>query len=87
MAGMLRYLDENHREASLDPHPLPPSRYLPGPEAEWGHDPHLVTLCPAQPDRLWQQNHSGVFTREDGARSWKRVSQKEALPGLRVVPD
>ena len=52
--------------------------YLPDPEAEWGHDPHLVTLCAAQPDRLWQQNHSGVFTSEDGAQSWKRVSQKDA---------
>jgi len=51
--------------------------YLPNPEVPWGHDPHFVTLCPGQPDRLWQQNHSGVFTSEDGARRWKRVSQPE----------
>jgi len=51
--------------------------YLPNPEVEWGHDPHFVTLCPAQPDRLWQQNHCGVFTSEDGAGSWKRVSQPD----------
>ena len=36
--------------------------YLPDPAAEWGHDPHFVTQCPGDPDRLWQQNHSGVFT-------------------------
>lgn len=52
--------------------------YLPNPEAEWGHDPHIVVLCPAQPDRLWQQNHTGVFTSKDGAKSWKRVSKKKA---------
>jgi photosystem II stability/assembly factor-like uncharacterized protein len=52
--------------------------YLPNPEAEWGHDPHLVVLCPAHPDRLWQQNHTGVFTSKDGAKSWKRVSKKKA---------
>ncbi|HZO15704.1 MAG TPA: hypothetical protein VFB62_20670 [Polyangiaceae bacterium] len=51
--------------------------YLPNPEAEWGHDPHFVTQCSGNPDRLWQQNHSGVFTSEDGARTWKRVSQAD----------
>jgi photosystem II stability/assembly factor-like uncharacterized protein len=48
--------------------------YLPNPEAEWGHDPHFITLCPGQPDRLWQQNHTGVFTSGDGAQRWARVS-------------
>jgi photosystem II stability/assembly factor-like uncharacterized protein len=48
--------------------------YLPEPAAEWGHDPHFVELCPAQPDHVWQQNHSGVFYSEDGAATWKKVS-------------
>lgn len=51
--------------------------YLPKPEAEWGHDPHFVTQCAAQPDVLWQQNHCGVFTSTDGAKSWRRVSRKD----------
>ena len=51
--------------------------YLPNPEAEWGHDPHFVTQCPAAPDRLWQQNHCGVFTSDDGAKTWKRVSRND----------
>jgi len=51
--------------------------YLPNPEAEWGHDPHFVTACAGVPDRLWQQNHCGVFTSEDGAHTWKRVSNAE----------
>lgn len=51
--------------------------YLPSPEAEWGHDPHFVTACPGAPDRLWQQNHCGIFTSEDGARTWRRVSRPD----------
>ena len=51
--------------------------YLPNPEAAWGHDPHFITQCRQSPDRLWQQNHSGVFTSEDCGRTWKRVSHKE----------
>ncbi|WP_150047629.1 MULTISPECIES: WD40/YVTN/BNR-like repeat-containing protein [Methylomonas] len=52
--------------------------YLPDPEAEWGHDPHFVTHCPAQPDHLWQQNHCGVFYSNDGARSWRKVSASDS---------
>lgn len=51
--------------------------YLPSPEAEWGHDPHFIAQCPGQPDRLWQQNHCGVFTSEDGAETWRRVSSPD----------
>jgi photosystem II stability/assembly factor-like uncharacterized protein len=51
--------------------------YLPNPEAEWGHDPHFITHCPANPDRVWQQNHTGVFTSEDGAQKWKKISRPE----------
>lgn len=51
--------------------------YLPDPAAEWGHDPHVIALCAANPDRIWQQNHTGVFTTEDGARNWKRVDQEQ----------
>lgn len=51
--------------------------YLPNPEAEWGHDPHFITACPADPDRLWQQNHAGVFTSENGAQTWKKVSKPD----------
>jgi len=51
--------------------------YLPDPEAEWGHDPHFIAQCPAQPDHLWQQNHCGVFYSADGAQNWKKVSHAE----------
>lgn len=51
--------------------------YLPNPNADWGHDPHSITMCPTQPDHVWQQNHCGVFYSADGARSWEKVSQPE----------
>jgi photosystem II stability/assembly factor-like uncharacterized protein len=30
-------------------------------ELEFGHDPHCVRLHPERPDRLYQQNHCGVY--------------------------
>ncbi|MFG0317660.1 MAG: WD40/YVTN/BNR-like repeat-containing protein [Planctomycetota bacterium JB042] len=53
--------------------------YSPDPTAEWaGHDPHAVVLCRNDPDRLWQQNHCGIFTSDDGAASWRKVSRPDA---------
>lgn len=51
--------------------------YLPDAEAEWGHDPHAIELCPGQPDHIWQQNHCGVFYSTDGAATWKKVSNPD----------
>src|SRR5690606_35242993 len=51
--------------------------YLPNPAADWGHDPHYVELCRGQPDHVWQQNHCGVFYSNDGAATWKKVSNTE----------
>jgi hypothetical protein len=44
------------------------------------HDPHCVRLCPSQPDRLYQQNHCGIY-RLDGfgnptGDSWQRIGRK-----------
>ncbi|MDY0064897.1 MAG: sialidase family protein [Steroidobacteraceae bacterium] len=46
----------------------------PDPEAEWGHDPHVIQLCRGAPDHIWQQNHAGVFYSDNGAESWRKVS-------------
>jgi photosystem II stability/assembly factor-like uncharacterized protein len=51
--------------------------YLPDPNAEWGHDAHAIQLCQSDPKVVWQQNHCGVFVSEDGAESWKKVSQPD----------
>jgi hypothetical protein len=37
------------------------------------HDPHCVRLCPSQPDRLYQQNHCGIYRLDRPARRWNRI--------------
>ena len=54
--------------------------YLPNPDVEVGHDPHLLLACKANPDVLWQQNHCGIFRSVDGAANWKNVSGKDGFP-------
>jgi len=51
--------------------------FLPDPAAEYGHDPHFMAMCGADPNVLWQQNHCGIFRTADGGRQWKDVSQPE----------
>jgi photosystem II stability/assembly factor-like uncharacterized protein len=47
--------------------------FLPKPDADYGHDPHCVRLHPAQPDRLYQQNHCGIYRLDQPQRTWNRV--------------
>ena len=42
-------------------------------ELEFGHDPHCVRLHPACPDRLYQQNHCGIYRLDRPATRWVRV--------------
>ncbi len=39
------------------------------------HDPHNVRLCPAQPDRLYQQNHCGIYRLDRPGNQWIRVGK------------
>jgi photosystem II stability/assembly factor-like uncharacterized protein len=39
------------------------------------HDPHCVRLCPSNPDRLYQQNHCGIYRLDRPARRWTRVGR------------
>jgi len=48
--------------------------YLPNPEAEIGHDPHLLLACQSEPDILWQQNHCGIFRTTTGGAVWENVT-------------
>ncbi len=74
-AGVLETRDGGHSWVGRNRGML--NDYLPDPQAEWGHDPHCVVACAAQPERMWQQNHCGVFHSEDGAATWRKVSQPE----------
>jgi photosystem II stability/assembly factor-like uncharacterized protein len=40
------------------------------------HDPHCVRLCPSQPERLYQQNHCGVYRLERPGRRWQRIGER-----------
>ncbi len=40
------------------------------------HDPHCVRLCPSNPDRLYQQNHCGIYRLDRPSRTWQRIGKK-----------
>ncbi len=40
------------------------------------HDPHCVRICPSDPDRLYQQNHCGIYRLDRPAKEWTRIGRK-----------
>ena len=45
------------------------------PFPEVGQCVHKVLAHPARPERLWQQNHCGVYRSDDGGSSWERLDE------------
>lgn len=39
------------------------------------HDPHCIRLCPANPDRLYQQNHCGIYRLDRPSKEWMRIGK------------
>ena len=39
------------------------------------HDPHCVRLCPRNPDRLYQQNHCGIYRIDRPSYQWVRIGR------------
>ncbi|TAJ71119.1 MAG: glycosyl hydrolase [Phenylobacterium sp.] len=64
--------------------------FLPDPYPEFGQDSHYVALAPSDPDRLWQQNHCGIYRLDRPGERWERIG--EAMPkdvgdiGFTIVP-
>jgi hypothetical protein len=54
------------------------ANFLPDPYPEFGQDAHYVAFSPAQPDRLYQQNHCGVYRLDRPAEVWERIGR--AMP-------
>ena len=52
--------------------------FLPDPTVPFGHDPHCVALHPRAPDRLYQQNHCGIYRLDRPQRRWERIGR--AMP-------
>ena len=44
------------------------------------HDPHCLRLCPTNPDRLYQQNHCGIYrldrSADPASDAWVRIGRK-----------
>jgi photosystem II stability/assembly factor-like uncharacterized protein len=40
------------------------------------HDPHCIRLCPSNPDRLYQQNHCGIYRLDRPSRTWQRIGKR-----------
>ncbi|HEY9412595.1 MAG TPA: hypothetical protein VIP77_23675 [Jiangellaceae bacterium] len=60
--------------------------FLPGEEPEYGQCVHKVARDPAAPERLFAQNHGGVYRSDDGGSTWSSIA--EGLPadfGFTVV--
>jgi photosystem II stability/assembly factor-like uncharacterized protein len=47
--------------------------FMPDPDPEFGHDPHCVRMSPADPDRIYQQNHCGIFRLDRPATRWTEI--------------
>jgi photosystem II stability/assembly factor-like uncharacterized protein len=39
------------------------------------HDPHCVRICPGNPDRLYQQNHCGIYRIDRPSDTWVRIGK------------
>ncbi|MEP7266222.1 MAG: glycosyl hydrolase, partial [Saprospiraceae bacterium] len=51
--------------------------FLPDPNQETGHDPHILVAAPSNPDILWQQNHCGIFKSIDRGLHWIDMSESD----------
>lgn len=47
--------------------------FIPDESPEYGHDPHCVVMHPANPDRLYQQNHCGIYRLDRPSDVWIRI--------------
>lgn len=47
--------------------------FIPDPNTEYGHDPHCIVMHPMKPERLYQQNHCGIYRIDRPDSTWIRV--------------
>jgi hypothetical protein len=63
------------------------ARYMPPDQQGDGNtqDPHRTVACPARPDVLWTQHHSGIFRSIDGADRWTEIDAPLSSFGFAVA--
>jgi photosystem II stability/assembly factor-like uncharacterized protein len=49
------------------------AEFFPDPFPEFGQDPHTVRMHPADPDRLYMQNHCGIYRLDRPETKWTRI--------------
>jgi hypothetical protein len=49
--------------------------FYPDPYPEYGQDPHCVRMHPQKPDRLYQQNHCGIFRLDRPSDTWVDIGK------------
>jgi len=87
-AGVFESRDEGGSWAPLNRNVE--ANFLPDPYPEFGQDAHYIALAPTNPDRLWQQNHCGVYRLDRPGDTWERIGK--AMPaevgdiGFTIVP-
>ena len=47
--------------------------FLPDPNLAYGHDPHALAQHPRHPQRLYHQNHCGIYRLDRPDTEWKRI--------------
>jgi photosystem II stability/assembly factor-like uncharacterized protein len=66
------------------------ANFMPDPYPEYGQDAHYIALAPTKPDRIWQQNHCGIYRLDRPGETWERIGK--AMPaeigdiGFTIVP-
>jgi photosystem II stability/assembly factor-like uncharacterized protein len=55
------------------------AEFMPDPYPEVGQCVHKLLVHPNRPERLWQQNHCGVYRSDDRGDNWERLD-KNGLP-------
>ena len=66
-------------DGGADWHPLNAgceADFIPQPDPEYGHDPHNLQLHPLKPDRLYQQNHCGIYRMDRPDSRWVRIGER-----------
>lgn len=71
MAGVLETADQGETWRPLNQNVR--CDYLPDPYPEIGQDAHQIALAPTNPDRIWQQNHCGIYRLDRPGERWDRI--------------
>jgi photosystem II stability/assembly factor-like uncharacterized protein len=66
------------------------ANFLPDPYPEYGQDAHFIALAPTRPDRIWQQNHCGIYRLDRPGSRWSRIGANMPVEvgdiGFTIVP-